>query len=81
MWLKGDLLIGYNSDSVCFEINHVFSGSFFIACDQGDRVVGGRLETGRYSLRYGFLTKDSQPFTIEINHFSIDRAISISFCD
>ena len=34
----------------------------FIVCDQGEWVVGVILETGGYSLRCGFLTKDSQPF-------------------
>ena len=33
------------------------------------------LETGGYSLRCGFLTKDSQAFTVEINHLSLDRNI------
>ena len=27
------------------------------------------METGGYSLRCGFVTKDSQPFTVEINMF------------
>ena len=33
------------------------------------------LETGGYSLRCGFLTKDSQPYTVEISHVSLDRSI------
>ena len=37
--------------------------------------MGGILETGGYSLRCGFLTKGSQPFTVEINHVSLDRTI------
>ena len=49
----------------------------FIVCGQGGRVVGGILETGGYSLRYGFLTKDSQPFTVEINYVSLDRTIEV----
>ena len=45
--------------------------------------MGGMLEAGGYSLRCGFLTKDRQPFTIEIDHVSLDRMIEvrISFCD
>ena len=31
--------------------------------------MGGILQTGGYSLRCGFLTKDSQLFTVEINQF------------
>ena len=37
--------------------------------------MGGILETGGYSLRGGFLTKGSQPFTVEINDVSLDRTI------
>ena len=33
------------------------------------------LETDGYSLRCGFGTKDSKPFTVEINHVSLDRDI------
>ena len=45
--------------------------------------MGGILETGGYSLRC-FLTKDSKPFTVEINHVSLDRTIEVylvSFCE
>ena len=37
--------------------------------------MDGMWETGGYSLRCGFLAKDSQPFTVEINHVSLDRTI------
>ena len=47
-----------------FSLDHTF-----IVCDQGGRVVRSKLETGGYSLRCGFLTKDSQLFTVEINQF------------
>ena len=79
MWLEGELLWGYNSDSVCFEINHVFSWSYFCRLWPGGWVEGGILETGGYSLRWGFLTKDSQPLTVEINHnhVSLDRTIEV----
>ena len=72
MWLEGDLLLGYYSDSVCIDINNVSLDRTFIVCNQGGQVVGGILETGGYSLRCAFLTKDSQPFTVEINHVSLD---------
>ena len=39
--------------------------------------MSGVLETGGYSLICGFLTKDSQPFTVETNHVSLDRAIKV----
>ena len=39
--------------------------------------MSGVLETGGYSLICGFLTKDSQPFTVEINHISLDRTIEV----
>ena len=39
--------------------------------------MGGILETGGYSLRCGFLAKDSQPFTVEINHVSLDRTLEV----
>ena len=52
----------------------------FIVCGQGGRVVGGILETGGYSLRYGFHTKGGQPFTVEINHVYLDRTIEADHC-
>ena len=34
-------------------------------------------ETGGSLLRCGFLTKDSEPLTVEINHVSLDRTIEV----
>ena len=49
----------------------------FIVCEQRGWVVGMIFETGGYSLRHGFLTKDSKPFTVETNHVSPDRNIEV----
>ena len=57
-------------DESCFSLDRTF-----IVCDQGERVVDGIWEAGGYSLRWGFLTKNSQPFTVEINLVSLDRTI------
>ena len=38
-------------------------------------MVDGIWETGGYSLRFGFLTKDIQPITVEINRVSLDRTV------
>ena len=61
-----------------FRVQSCFSlDRSFIVCDQGGRVVGGILGPGGYSLRCGFLTNDSQPFTVEIKHVSLDRTIEV----
>ena len=39
--------------------------------------MGGILEASGYSLRCGFSRKDSQPFTVEINHVSLDRTVQV----
>ena len=70
-------MLGYNSDSVCFEINHVFLSIVllsFVARGNGSWTV---YETGGYSLRCVVLTKDNQPFTAEISHVSFDHTIQV----
>ena len=76
--LKGDVLLGYNSDSACFEISHAFllivllKFLSFVTRGDGLWTVYG---TGGYSFRCSFLTKKSQPYTVEISHVSLDRSI------
>ena len=78
--LKGDVLLGYNSDSACFEISHAFllivllKFLSFVTRGDGSWTVYG---TGGYSFRCSFLTKKSQPYTVEINNVSLYRTIEV----
>ena len=74
---RGDLLLGYNSDSVSFEINNVFLLIVLLSFVTRGNASWTVYRRGGYSLRCVFLTEDSQPLTVEINHFALDGSIEV----